>query len=142
PALSALLKDKDANVRLDALQLLRDMTAADAKTATAVLLEALHDPQPPIRVRAALMVGQMGDQAKDAMAALVHLLADAEQSVRTQAASVLNQLKNPKAVAAAVPALVEMLQDKEAFYRIQSAKMLRQMHQPEAKTVVPPLVEA
>ena len=106
PTLKDELKDKDASVRLLALQFLLPMGAADPNTVRAVLLEAFKDPQPRIRSQAAGYVGRMGAQAKDALPELVRLLKDPDEAVQNQAVRVLSQI-NPVAVPTAVPTLLK-----------------------------------
>src|SRR5262249_40318614 len=132
PVLTAALKDKDATVRLQILQVLADTKAIDPAQANAVLTEAFKDPQLQVRMLAVQTAGRLGTQVKEIIPAVARLVRDPEQAVRTQVMRLLARL--PAALAeTAVPALLEALKDQETFVRQQAAQALRQMKQIDPK---------
>lgn len=85
-----------------------------------ILLNALHDPEDPIRCVAALGLGQA--QATSAIPALTLLLADPSGWVRGAGADALALIGE-----SAVPALGEALQDPREGVRVRAAYALRRI---------------
>jgi hypothetical protein len=86
--------------------------AADAlgrigAAAVPALIDALHDPDPAVRIKATAVLGRMGSDAKDAVPHLVKLLDDPDESVRKAATRTLGRIGPP--ADQAVPALVRTL---------------------------------
>jgi HEAT repeat protein len=92
----------------------------EREQAIPTLLDALNDPEDPIRCVAALGLGQM--QAASAIPALSLLLADPSGWVRGAAADALALIGEP-----AVPALGEALQDPRDGVRVRAAYALRRI---------------
>jgi hypothetical protein len=89
-------------------------TAADAlarigEPAVPSVIVMLSDPNPELRVRAANILAQIGDQASPAVPELIARLRDEDETVRKAAAHALGQM-GPSA-ADAVPALLRAASD-------------------------------
>ncbi|MBM4038893.1 MAG: HEAT repeat domain-containing protein [Planctomycetes bacterium] len=110
------LKHPDAAVRLEAMELLSDLAfprgavkpACDLSGAVEPLLAALRDAEPKMRVRAATLLGRLGDER--AVELLSALLDDPEPAVGLAAAQALAAGANPQAV----DALLAVLKDSSA----------------------------
>ena len=129
-ALTAALKDTDADVRsaaLHALVQLRDPSIYD------VLIEALRDTTADVRQQAAFGLGQLRD--KRAVPALSAALKDAVADVRQQAIFALGQLRDP----ASAEAILGAVRDTNADVRQQAVFALGQLGDRRA---VEPLVSA
>ena len=129
-ALSAALKDSDAEVRKAAMQALvqlRDPSIFEP------LLQALRDASPDIREHAAMALGQLRDAR--AIDPLNAALKDVNADVREQVVFALGQLKALGSLAA----LSQALKDEDADVREQAAFALGQLRDPRA---VDALIEA
>lgn len=89
-------------------------TAADAlarigTAAVPALIDALHDPNPDVRSRAAGAIARMGPPAKEAVPNLIVALADPDWKVRRSAARALGQIG--AGAAEAVPALIDVIRN-------------------------------
>jgi HEAT repeat protein len=103
----------------------------------AALVEALKDKDPGVRLQAAQLLVQKGED-NAALSALVELLKAPEEAIRLQAAQLLKQIR-PGRLKAAIPALVALLKDMDAKVRSQAAQILGSM-QSAARTAAPALV--
>jgi HEAT repeat protein/beta-lactamase regulating signal transducer with metallopeptidase domain len=117
-ALTAALKDADAEVREAAMQALAQMRDPSVFEP---LVQALSDSSSDVREHAAQALGQLKD--KRAVAPLANALKDANASVREQSAFALGQLRDPSVV----PALTAALKDENASVREQAAFALGQI---------------
>jgi hypothetical protein len=117
PVLVELLKDKDANVRLAAIDTLRQVSP-DPATAISVLVELLRDQSTIVRIEAAKTLGHMGPEAVSAVPALVELVRDRATSFR--AAGVIRNA-GPEMKAAAQPKLMELLRHGDSAVRLNAA---------------------
>jgi HEAT repeat protein len=115
-------------------QALAALQADDARLALPALVEALRDPHPPNRTRAARGLAYLGWEAQPAVKALAQALGDTDGGVRRQALAALERL-GPFA-AEAVPALLPLVQDKDAGAREAAWKVLGQLG-PHAKAALP-----
>jgi hypothetical protein len=97
----------------------------DVEQAVADFAEALGDPDPRRRVRAANSLGSMGAQAQAAVPVLVSALDDREASVRVAAANALARI-GPGAEAA-IPRLTEALAETDAAVRAAASEALEQI---------------
>ncbi len=122
-ALTAALKDSDAEVRetaMLALVQMRDPSIFDP------LVAALRDASADVREQAALGLGQLRDAR--AVDPLVGATKDADGSVREQAVFALGQLRDPRALDAVGAALKDAVAD----VREQAAFALGQIHDKRA----------
>jgi HEAT repeat protein len=103
----------------------------------AALVEALKDKDPGVRLQAAQLLVQKGEENAP-LSALVELLMAPEESIRLQAAQLLKQIRAGR-LKAVVPALIALLQDMDAQVRSQAIQILGQMHS-AARTAAPALV--
>jgi HEAT repeat protein len=88
-------------------------------------LEALHDPDARIRIKAVESLGNVGTDNPATVPALIKALDDREARVR--AAAVLALLKIGPEAQEAVPALRKTLQDKDAKVRAYATKTLERI---------------
>ncbi len=133
PALTELLTDKDAGIRLAAIQTLREI-GPEAKMAVPALTSLLKNRD--VQCEAASALGRIGPDAKTAVPALIELLTEAED--RRDAAEALGRI-GPDAKAA-VPALTKTLTDQDTSVREAAAWALGKMGR-GAETSVPVLAE-
>ncbi len=103
----------------------------------ALLLPALKDVSPMVRVQAAKTLGQLGAVARANAAALLPLLTDEEENVRCQAAESLGQVGADAETA--VPALVPLLEDPSPAVKAAAATALGALGE-AAAPAVPSLV--
>jgi HEAT repeat protein len=123
PLLMTLSRTDDYDHRWWGVRAIAEMAEdhpGERHQALPVLLDALHDPEDPIRCVAALGLGQM--QAASAIPALALLLADPSGWVRGAAADALALIGEP-----AVPALGEALQDPRDGVRVRAAYALHRI---------------
>jgi HEAT repeat protein len=122
PALTKLLTDSDASVRMDAADCLGRIGpgAADAGPA---LIEALKDKESQVRENAAKALGRLGPSIKGAVSALAAALKD--RSVTLQAIEGLGELG--PAAEEAVPALKVFVEDEKGRYRVEAALAIGQI---------------
>ena len=100
--------------------------AGDAKAAPA-LIEALNDPDEPVRCAAALALGQL--QAKEAIPALAACLDDESGWVRQSVADALALMGET-----AIPSLVQALGDERDGVRVRAAYALNKIRSMKAAT--------
>ena len=133
PELSALLNDKEIT-SYAARAMVR--MGGDA---VPVLMSALTNQEPVVRVAAAEGLYWLKSDAAPAVPALLLALKDGNASVRTDAAMALGNIRqNAEAV---VPALLELLKDSSSSVRSQAVSALGKFGA-EAKAAVPVLVKA
>ena len=160
-ALIELLEDPDKDIRITAMEALRERKEGSAvprlvaalqdrekevrwiaasalgvigdPSALPALREALNDHDKKVRIAAAWALGKMADAS--AVPLLKDLLKDADREVREYAAMVLGETGGP----AAVPALIDALKDKNAMVQITAAVALGKIGD---KTAASALVEA
>lgn len=88
-------------------------------------LEALHDPDTRIRLKAVESLGNVGAENPATVPALIKALDDREARVRS--AAVLALLKIGPDAQEAIPALQKTLQDKDAKVRNYAAKAIERI---------------
>jgi HEAT repeat protein len=164
PQLKLALKDKDAAVRRDAVQVLQGMRSSP-KLVLPLLAEAQKDDNPVVRKSAADVLGSFGPAA---LPHLIEALKDQDKDVRNQALDSMKKLEgNPQAMAKllsealksedlmvrrgaayalsrfgtdAVDPLIAALKDKDDRIRWEAADSLRVVG-PEAGKAIAPLAE-
>ena len=138
PALTAALRDPDAQSRVGAARSLGHIgpEAADAVTA---LTQALRDGDARVRFDAAVALGRIGPPARDAVPALGRALRDPAGEVRVGAA--LGLAGMGPAAQEMVPPLADALRDSNAVLRMSAASALGSIG-PAAKPAVPALIVA
>jgi HEAT repeat protein len=94
PALHVSVKDQDVAVRSAAARAVASITAAKAhRQAITVLIEALQDHDPAVRLHAVRFLGTMGPDARSAAAALGRARRDADSDVRKAAEEALRKIQ-------------------------------------------------
>jgi len=86
------------------------------------LVSALHDPQGDVRIRAAAILGQLGQATPEVLETLISSIREPEIDVRMRAAVSLGQLgqTTPQVLAA----LIDLLHDSEGDVRYYAARSL------------------
>jgi HEAT repeat protein len=90
------------------------------KATVSELMEALEDPDPWVRSRAASELRHRGDGLKEAIPRLIEALGDPDVQVRWMASWTLSEIE-PTPPLAAMPALLSILQDPESAAAHESA---------------------
>jgi HEAT repeat protein len=85
-------------------------------------IAALQDPDPMVRKKAVMVLGNVGPADPAAMPALIGAVKDPDLAVRDEA--ILALLKIGPAARQAIPALTEAQQDEDATVRSHAAKAL------------------
>jgi len=134
-----LMKDESAFVRQEAAAALGSALGAERKAKknepsnpqlVGVLVEALADKAPPVRVEALRSLGHaVGNKVTPAVAKLVN---DPDVKVRVQVVNTLHALKDP----AGLPALIEAAADKKAEVRKAAVPVLSGSDDPRAVACV------
>lgn len=133
-ALTKALKDKDADVRRHAAEVLGEI-GTKARAAVGALVESLNDVSNTVRFYASYALGEVGTGAKIAAPKLEETLMDEDSGVRVNAALALWQCaKNQKGV----PVLLQELKQSKS-HRCEAAQALGEIGDVRA---VMPLVEA
>jgi HEAT repeat protein len=112
----------------------------DPASVVPVLIKALADKRPVVRLIAVRTLASFGATAEAALPRVTELLQDPDGSVREEAADRLDSF-GPKAGKAAIPALIKALRDSSWLVRWQAARTLGRLRE-EPMTVVPALIEA
>ncbi len=128
PAVTALLKHADAEVRWNAARTLGKLGAV---AAVGPLVEALKDAAALVREHAAEALGDIGPAASAAVGPLIRVLGDPDARVRRDAARSLGQI-GPVA-RAALPALRGLRDDPEPIVREAAAKAVASLEPPAPK---------
>jgi HEAT repeat protein len=121
PALAALLKDSDIDVRLAAAATL-ELYGPKAAGAVDALIYCLKVGDPSIRLAAMRTLLSIGDPALRAIPALIALLSDSEAKLRQGAAETLGRFG--RSARQAVPALRKLLDDSDADVRKAASEAL------------------
>ena len=103
PVFIKALSDPDSAIRSNAIDALEEIEPTAAKDAVPALTNTLKDTSGYMRERAAIVLGQMGQEAESAVPALGDLLADSELAVVKSAADALRKIGHPSAT----PALIQ-----------------------------------
>jgi HEAT repeat protein len=128
----------DGETRKAVVTTLVKLVDAKDKEAIDALSRVLRDPDPEVRINAALALGNIGGgEAAVAVAVLREALKQSDAAIRSQAAAALKNI-GPQA-APAVPDLVASLNDKNEQVRILSAVALGSIGK-DAASAVPDLV--
>lgn len=135
PALGALLKEEDKELRLAAVKALATISRRVGEPLPE-LAEALGNTDPEVCKSAIQGVGALGPKAEKAAPALARLLNREEPQIRRDAASALGRI-GP----AAVPLLLQALEDESPWARAGGAYALAMVHPPE-KRALPLLIKA
>jgi HEAT repeat protein len=142
PALTALLREPDANVRYSAVLGLGGY-GPGARAAVPALTRALEDGDVRVRQAAARALAQTGIEdspaAQAATRVLLELMRSPDPLVRENTEWFLNQF-HPKAKVA-VPALASLLQDKSADVRAGALRALARIGA-EARGAIPAITQA
>jgi HEAT repeat protein len=137
PMLVGLTKDRDANVRSNAVITLGDIHPDPALVVPA-LHKALHDTNGMVRGNAAIALGNIGAKGPPTLALVRALLKDDDPLVRVQAAITVWRLDRDAKTA--VPVLTEALDhDKGTLACVAAVQALGQVG-PEAKGAIPALL--
>lgn len=115
PALLALARDPDANVRANAAEAIGRL--GDRRKTTPAIKRLLRDSEWIVRAHAAKAAGALGD--KRLIQELVSLLRDQQWWVRQNSALALERIGPP-----AIPYLAAMLSDPDRFARNKAAEVL------------------
>lgn len=127
PAVIPLLRDKDAEIRRLAVEVLGENRDRDSVRA---LRDVLSDRDPRVREAAATALGKLGDH--DVVPPLLKLLEDPVTRVRTAAAGALGKIGDPRAI----KALVRAMERSDEPAAIASAQALLALGTPEALTAI------
>ena len=127
PAVIPLLRDKDAEIRRLAVEVLGENRDRDSVSA---LRDVLSDRDPRVREAAATALGKLGDH--DIVPPLLKLLEDPVTRVRTAAAGALGKIGDPRAI----KALVRAMERSDEPAAIASAQALLALGTPEALTAI------
>lgn len=137
PALAAALRDRDWGVAEQVVEALSQIGAP----ALPVLVEALADPNLPVRWGAARALGRIGAEARPAVDALAALLEDPAMQARWAAAKSLEAIESDAATA--IPELAAALDDDAWVVRWAAARALGAVAaEPHLDTVVNSLAAA
>jgi HEAT repeat protein len=101
--------------------------------------DALHDPNPEVRRKAAFALGSLGSDAEEAVPSLAAMMESDEESQRAQASLALSKLGH--SARGAVPSLARALEDESPRVRINAARTLVTLG-PEARPATPALLKA
>ena len=134
PALTALLKDDDKDVRIATVKALFTW-GKEARPATPALAALLKDEDKDVRMAVAEVLASLGYQPKAVVQSLVELLPNGDAEVRNAVASTLAGVGSE-----AIPALVGLLRDHDPSVRIHAAEVLGEMD-PIPKTADAALVK-
>jgi HEAT repeat protein len=138
PALTELLSDKGADIRIAAAEAFGQIGPL-AEPAEPALIRALKDDDKFVRRKAARILGAIGSRVEETVPALIEALRDEDVFVRRRAAEALGRI-GPAAVTA-VPALIEALRDESEICREKAAVALGQIGR-ATEGVVPALIAA
>jgi HEAT repeat protein len=131
PALARALRDEDRAVAHGAALAL----AQTGTNAIPLLIQALSDRRPEVRVEAAFGLGQMGADAEAAVPALVKCLSDPSESVHLASAHSLSNMGG-----ASISKLIEVVKNERGRARRGAAKAIGWAY-PSRRLSVPPLLE-
>jgi HEAT repeat protein len=134
PVLLEVLKEGDASVRVDAIQILGFGGRAAASKVVPVLMAALEDPDEMARGCATRALGMIGPTAQKAVPALLGVLQSARPGHRRDAAEALGRI-GPAAKEAVLP-LTAALKDQDREVRIEAAHALALIVPDRARTLV------
>src|SRR5262249_40558974 len=132
----ALMRDKDVNVRWQAVHGLRNMQKTAKKLLPALTEMATKDKDTELRTFAIYAMAQLGPDAFEPLFEI--LTAEKDEGVRATAIQMLGNYGQQSAKA--IPFLTEALKDKSAQVRWSAASALGQMGK-QAKKVIPQLAE-
>jgi HEAT repeat protein len=134
PALTDALKDRDAEVRIQAGYAVGEL--AEPKSAIPLLVDALKDPDESVRWAAAVAVGRL---CPEAVPALCKALRDENPAVRAVAVKALGAAPEEARplMRKELPAITPLLDDKDSEVRVQAAFTLRRI---DPVAAVPALV--
>src|SRR5262249_50320414 len=121
PGLVALLKEEDAQLRLQVTWLLVGM--GKGKAALPALLGLIGAREDEIRGRTLRILAAMDAKGERVVSALTPLLRDRDPSIREEAASILARL-GPDERRAGIAALMELLDDKDNAVCVRGAVAL------------------
>lgn len=131
PALTHLLNDPDAELRLRSARSLGQMQSA-AQAAAPKLNELLKDDDPEVRLTAAKALWQITDRAEASLPVLVETLKSSDRQLRMQAFRMLTTELGPKA-ALARERLTDLLDHKDAAVRQAARKALDRIAENESQ---------
>jgi HEAT repeat protein len=134
PLLLSYLEEKDAERRLLALGLLRNM-GPEAKGAIPTLAALLHDQDAALRLNAAQTLAVIGAAESSVLTALGEALHDADPAVCTAVQAALVKAGPP-----AIPVLIQALGDKAARVRVLAADTLPKLGK-DARAALPALLD-
>lgn len=141
--LSSSLKDKDADIRQMAVEMLSKI-GPEARHATPELIEILREPVSDrssiMKTYALIALGNGGSGSRAAVPDLIETLKKGEPIVRWRAAEALGKIGPDADVA--VPALIQALTNKDPDSPRRSAALALGSVGPGAKRAIPSLVEA
>ena len=136
-ALSAVLRDSDAELRREAAEMLGQI-GPNARAAVAPLLRALKDPDDDVRSWASLALGSIGPTAAPA---LLQALQQRSSRVHSGALQALGEIDLTDLDGRALPLVVKALGHRDPAVRLLAARALCQIG-PRAKTACPALIKA
>lgn len=125
PALSHLLQDQDAELRLRAARGLGQMKTL-ARTTETPLRKLLDDENPEVRLAAAKAFWQITARANDSLPVFVETLKSPDRQLRMQAFRILTTELGPAAIPAREP-LTKLLDHPEGYVRQAAEKALERI---------------